>query len=191
MNIKYLTTGTGIIAGFIFGNSIGIAGGFGAINGAWVVGLLGGYIGWTLAPSGKKENDRNASDKNQNSAIQDIEFTLLKTYKKLKNAARDPELLTRSMTMGTALAACGGAIRDVYGVPIEDDSIAMHLLSALKTGDYGLIEKVDHRIVNDLRTCPDVKSADKLKINYIIHLLAPSVLTSGDELQPNTSMMKE
>ena len=189
MNIRYLATGTGFIAGFIFGSGIGIAGGFGAINGAWVVGLIGGYIGWTVAPS--KKNARNTKNLNQSDAIQDIELTLLRTYKRLKKAARDPELLTRSMKMGTALSACGGAVRDVYGVPIEDDSIAMHLLAALKSGDYDLIERVDRRIMEDLSTCPDVKSANKLKINYIIHLLAPSILTSQDYPLSKLPMTKE
>lgn len=178
MNSKYLITGVGFIAGFIFGNGIGIAGGFGAINGAWVVGLIGAYLGWTLSPKTKNTQSSKDGLQNQHDAVQDIEFTLLRTYKKLKKAAQDPELLTRSMTMGTALSSCGGAIRDAYGMPVEDDSIAMHLLSALKDGNYDLVETIDHRIMNDLKKCPDVKSADKLKINYIIHLLAPSVQTS-------------
>lgn len=143
-----------------------------------MVGLIGSYLGWTLAPSRKNNSKLEDFVKNRSDAIKDIEFTVLRTYRKLEKASEDNELLTRSMSVGTALAACGGAIRDVHGIPFEEESLSMNLLIALKVGDYSAIEK----IMADVKEISENKDLDEIKINYMIYLSAPSSLKFNNDV---------
>lgn len=51
----------GFLIGLFFGNGIGIAGSFGAINGGLVVGLIGAYVGFRVGQLFEKQSKESIS----------------------------------------------------------------------------------------------------------------------------------
>jgi hypothetical protein len=70
------------------------------------------------------------------SATSDIEETYLRTFGDLMKASRDPEILTKRMSVVIALSSTMGAMRDLYPELVEDESIAIALIEANAARDY-------------------------------------------------------
>lgn len=109
----------------------------------------------------------------------DISRTYYNTFGKLLKASKDPELLTRSFAMSTALTACGAALREVHGLPFEEDSTAMHYAEALSKGDYALIKGLDGSLMEGLKMSTDWP--DRRKRRWIALKLHPKYVKKWEE----------
>ena len=73
----------GFLIGLFFGNGIGIAGSFGAINGGLVVGLIGAYVGFRVGQLFKKQpQETHSPSNNVDEEIQALRDQLKKAQSK-------------------------------------------------------------------------------------------------------------
>ena len=100
----------------------------------------------------------------------DIYRTKLNTFKHLLRASKDPELLTRSFEMSTRLTSCGAALREVHGIEVAENSVAMVYAEAMASGNYAFIKGLDGLLMKGLGFS-DVRS-DEQKVLWVSNMLS-------------------